>query len=165
MSTSLQLAMFTDAECEIRHRVDVALRSEKLTGTASFVLWTLEQENAYGINNAVSINTLQNIWENTATPNAPSDRSIKDAVKGLLEDHDIPIGSCRIPGKSGYFFISSDSDAEDASRPLRAEIFSMFRRLKVINPKSAFVRKLQGQISLMEEESHGPDAELALPSR
>lgn len=151
MTDTAQLAMFTDAETEIRQRVDVALRCGTLTGVQSFVLWTLEQENAYGIDKAVSIQTLQNIWNNTCTPTALSDRSIKDAVKTLLEQHAIPIGSCRTPGRNGYFFIASDSDAEDASRPLRNEIFSMFRRLKVISPKSSFVRQLQGQIELLKE--------------
>lgn len=144
--------MFTDAKEEIRNRVDVALRSPGLTGVQSFVLWALQQENAFGIDKAVSIETLQNIWNSTATPQAPSDRKIKESVKGLLEEFDIPIGSCRIPGRNGYFFISSDRDAEEASRPLRNEIFSMFRRLKVISPKSSFVKQLQGQIELLKEE-------------
>lgn len=153
MTNPNQLAMFIDVESDIRQRVSMAHGSGKLTGVQSFVLWTLEQENAFGIDKAVSIETLQNIWNNTCTPKAPSDRAIKDAVKTLLEEFAVPIGSCRIPGKNGYFFIDSDISAEAASRPLRAEIFSMFRRLKVISPKSAFVRQLQGQIALLSEES------------
>lgn len=144
--------MFTDAEHDIRCRVSMAHQSGELTGIQSFVLWTLEQEGAFGIDKAVSIETLQNIWNNTCTPQAPSDRAIKGAVKGLLEDFSVPIGSCRVPGRNGYFFISSDADAEEASRPLRSEIFSLFNRLRVISPKSSFVRELQGQITLLKEE-------------
>lgn len=151
MSNDCQLAMFTDAEADIRHRSNAAHQSGKLTGVESFVLWTLEQENAYGMDKAVSIQTLQNIWNNTCTPNAPGDRSIKGAVKTLLEEYAIPIGSCRIPGRNGYYLCIHDSDAEDAVRPLKSEIFSLFRRIKALSPKSEFVRKLNGQLTMEME--------------
>lgn len=143
--------MFTDAEAEVRRRVSLALQSEMLTRFESFVLWTLEQQEAFGMNRAVSIETLQNIWINTATPKPPSDRTIKDAVKSLLEMYGIPIGSCRIPGRNGYYLCTSDSDAEEAVRPLKSEIFSLFRRIKALSPKSEFVRKLNGQLDLPKE--------------
>lgn len=153
MSSTSQLAMFTDAEHDIRCRVSMAHQSGELTGIQSFVLWTLEQEGAFGIDKAVSIETIQNIWNNTCTPQAPSDRAIKGAVKGLLEDFSVPIGSCRVPGRNGYYMCVQDSDAEDAVRPLKSEIFSLFRRIKALSPQSSFVRELQGQITLLKEET------------
>lgn len=82
-----------------------------------------------------------------------ADRRVKDSVKTLLEEYGVPIGSSRIPGKNGYYFLLTDLDAEEASRPIKAEIFSMFRRLKVLSPKSAFVRSLQGQMDMLTEVS------------
>lgn len=136
---------------DIRRLSSMAFQSGKLTGIQSFVLWTLQDQDAYGIDKAVSIQVIQNIWNNTCTPKAPADRSIKDAVKILLEEHAVPIGSSRIPGRNGYFFCCSDADAEEAVRPYINEIHSMFRRIKVLSPKSAFVRQLNGQTGFGKE--------------
>lgn len=149
MSNTAQIAMFSDVEDILRHRIGDVL--QKIEGVDSFVLWTLQDQESFGIDAAVSIETIQNIWDNTVSKKVPSDHRIKQAIKTLIEDFELPIGGCRIPGKNGYYFVVSDSDAEDASRPLRSEIFSMFRRLKVISPTSAFVRQLQGQITLLKE--------------
>lgn len=153
MTSAAQLAMFTDAEEDILRRVGVALLSPDLTKTEKMVLDCLIRENAFGLHKVVSIAKIQG-WASAVPPHRiPTDRTIKDAVKRLLEVYDVPIGSSRIPGRNGYAFICTDKDAEDASRPLRNEIYSMFRRLKVISPKSSFVRQLQGQFELLKPEA------------
>lgn len=152
MLNDSQIAMFNDAEEDIRHRVNMAMRSQEIKPVQSFVLHTMDSEDAFGLHKAVSIQRLQYLWDQSIARRAPSDRVIKDAVKALVEKFDIPIGSSRSPGRSGYYYIQTDADAEEASRPLRNEIFSMFRRLKVISPKSLFVRQLQGQMELLKEE-------------
>jgi len=81
-----------------------------------------------------------------------SDRSVKQSVKTLLEEHDIPIGSCRRVPNNGYYFVVDDADAEEAVRPLKAEIFSLFRRIKGLSPNSQFVRELNGQLAMLSPE-------------
>jgi hypothetical protein len=151
MEMVAQSLLFTDAQPTILEKVNVARQSPDLTKTESFVLDRLIRGSAFGLDNVVSIQTMQRMAKAQGLK-PPSDRSIKDAVKTLLEVYDIPIGSCRIPGKNGYYFCVSDEDCEDAVRPLKAEIYSMFRRIKVLSPKSAFVKRLQGQMALLSEE-------------
>lgn len=153
MSSPAQFALFAPVEDDIRRRVNNAFASN-LTNVERYVLQSLIRENSFGRSSPLSIARMQSWWVQNDRYMA-TDRAIKDAVKGLLENHGLPIGSCRTPGQNGYYFITSDADAEEASRPLQNEIYSMFRRLKVINPKSAFVRQLQGQIQLLSEESNG----------
>ena len=107
------------------------------------MLQALLHGGAFGMGQAMSIAVIQK------TVNI-SDRLVKDAVKGLLERCEVPIGSCRVPGKNGYFLCCSAADAAAAARPYESEIFSMFRRLKALSPKSAFVRHLEGQMALLE---------------
>lgn len=79
MSSAAQIALFTDAEMEIRRRVDDAQRSGLLAGATSYVLWYLYQQNAFGKEKAISISFLQSVCDIEAR--VPSDRAIKDAVK------------------------------------------------------------------------------------
>lgn len=144
-----QVELFVDVEFLLRERISFLMRFAPLSRCELKVIEALLHYYAFGRERAVSISKMQLLW---AGGTVYSDRSVKDAVKGLLETHNLPIGSCRVPGKHGYYLIQDDTDAEEASRPLRNEIHSMFRRLKVISPKSSFVRGLQGQMDLLKEE-------------
>ena len=149
-----QIDLFNTIEQDLSERIDAAQQSGKLQPVERAVL--LKVSRRYGQERAISIATMQKIW-GYASVKIYSDRAIKQAVKTLLEEFAIPIGSCRIPGRAGYYLIVSPQDAIDAERPLRNEIYSMFRRLKVINPRSAFVRHLNGQIELWKANT--PDSE------
>lgn len=147
-----QPPMFGAVREELRKRIDYVWQSDKLSPAERCLIHILTIEDAFGMDNAISISKVQDLQFRKGEYMHGA-RAIKDAVKSLLEVHGLPIGSCRVPGRNGYFFIVTDADAELASRPLQAEIFSMFRRLKVISPKSAFVRGLQGQIELLCSET------------
>lgn len=137
-------------EREIVARMNALVASGKLSPCEKAVLLHLFP--ATGRLYIRGIASMQTTWQVDGEP-VYGDRSIKAAVKTLLEDHGIPIGSSRTAGDSGYWIILSDAEAEEAERPLRNEIISMFRRLKVISPRSAFVRRMQGQLELMEAEA------------
>jgi len=153
MTAAAQLAMFSEAECTIGHKVSVALLAD-LSPVERAVLRELIDRDAYGKAKMVSTDDMYVAW-NRRMQKVHDRRAVRAAIKTLLEVYDLPIGSSRTPGDNGYWFIVSDAEAEDASRHLRNEIFSLFRRLKVISPRSAFVRQLQGQIELLSEESNG----------
>lgn len=150
MSNTIQLAMFTDAEESIRQKVNMAFAA-KLSPVEQAVLKCLMLGPSFGKLYMIGIDWMQISWRSDGL-HVYDDRSIKGAVKSLLENYSIPIGSSRQPGCHGYWLIVNDDEAEEASRPIRNEIFSMFRRLKVISPKSAFVRGLQGQMDMLGEE-------------
>lgn len=150
MTSAAQLAMFTDAEETIRQKVNMALQAD-LSPVERAVLDALMFCPAFGKHLMISTDEMQAAWA-LDRKKIHDRRMVRAAIKTLLEVHDIPIGSSRTPGDNGYWFIVSDDEAEDASRHLRNEIYSLFRRLKVISPKSAFVRQLQGQIELLKEE-------------
>lgn len=104
-----------------------------------------------GKREALGIAAMQRQWKE-AGRTVYSERAVKGAVKVLIEEHEVPIGSCRVPGENGYYLLSCLEEAEDTSRPLRNEIYSLFARLKATNPKSHFVRSLAGQIELLKKE-------------
>lgn len=151
MATAVQATLFTDAEFEVRRRVDAVLLENMLTTCEEQILRIIGY--AYGTKNALSIDNIQRILENRADYGY-SDRQIKGAVKCLIEQFGIPIGSSR-QQPYGYYLVVSDQDAEDAVRPLRNEIFSLLRRIQALSPKSKFVRELQGQLDLLRESDSG----------
>lgn len=73
-----------------------------------------------------------------------SDRSIKHAIKILIEDHGISIGASRT-GEHGYFFVRTPAQSKAALTPLLAEIRSLARRCNVLSPRSIYIRQLHGQ--------------------
>jgi hypothetical protein len=77
-----------------------------------------------------------------------SERSVKAAVKDLVETHSIAIGSAR--GKDhGYFLIVTDGAAQAATRPLLAEIRSLARRCRALDPRTnRYLRGLLGQMEV-----------------
>jgi hypothetical protein len=153
MSVEQVAIYFPTVEEDIKMRIDAALIHEALTPVERAVLECLMQGHpTFGRQSTMTIAYMQSMCV-FRDKKSYSPRSIKGAVKSLLEVYNIPIGSSRTPGDCGYWVIVSDEEAEEASRPLRNEIFSMFRRLAIISPKSAFVRKLNGQIELLRQEA------------
>lgn len=147
----VQASLFNEVEEDLRERMRELLRSDSLIFSEKAVILCLLSESAFGQNRAISIDRIQCL-SLKAGDGEYGDRTIKQAVKSLLEKYGLPVGSCRIPGQNGYYICISDSDAEDAVRPLKAEIFSLFRRIKGLSPNSAFVRQLNGQMELMKED-------------
>lgn len=148
MASAAQFDLFSEVNADLRRHVASVMESGTLLPVERAVLTAIMHYPSFGRHTAISIASIQSHHGNY------SDRAIKGAVKSLLEEHGIPIGSCRTPGQNGYYLIISDKDAEEASRPLQNEIMSMFRRLKVLSPKSAFVRQLNGQMDMLSKESH-----------
>ena len=146
----MQAMLFSPAE-EVRDRIASAILTLPTPSNEYDVLSVLKGRDAFGRHRAVSIETIQ-----TFLP--LSQRAVRDTIKTLLEEHDIPIGSSRIPGQHGYFFCISDEDAAFATRHLKNEIFSLFARIKKLDPKSKFVRELQGQMMIMEGEESDEDS-------
>jgi hypothetical protein len=140
-----------EAQLTIHRRLADLLADKTMLPCDKAVMIRLMSFHAYGAAKALSIAAMQFKWKADGQHVWP-DRAVKQAVKNLLEKYDLPIGACRIAPHNGYYFVISDEDAEAAVRPLKAEIFSMFRRIKVLSPRSAFVRRLQGQIDLLMED-------------
>lgn len=76
-----------------------------------------------------------------------SDRTIKRAIKLLVEEHGIAIGSSRT-ASNGYFFIRTPEQSKAALAPLLAEIRSLARRCRVLSPRTAYIRRVHGQEAL-----------------
>jgi hypothetical protein len=128
---------------EIQKRIEYALHSRKLSDCQWFLLNTLMA----GREQAISISALCAKWEGVDY----SDREIKAAVKSLVEDFEIPIGSSRSK-PAGYYLIVTPEDAEAAVKPLLAEIRSLAHRCRILSPKSQYVRHLLGQLSVEENQ-------------
>src|SRR5882672_3506876 len=144
MASAAQFDLFSEVNADLRRRVEDVMASGNILKVERDVLKAIMHYPSFGRHTAISIAEIQKVY-------SYSDRTIKGAVKSLLEEHGIPIGSCRTPGQNGYYLIVSDKDAEEASRPLQNEIMSMFRRLKVLSPKSAFVRQINGQMDMLSK--------------
>lgn len=149
-----QLGLFEEAQNAVLLRVGDAFASGNLLKSELAVLNALCRPPRFGRDRAFSIAEIQQRWKIAGEP-VYSDRLIKGAVKSLLEEYEIPIGSCRVPGMSGYFLIITAEDIVETERPLRNEIISLFGRLKAISPKSHFVRMLQGQMDILSREEKG----------
>jgi hypothetical protein len=81
-------------------------------------------------------------------------REIKGIVEQLVVTHRMKIGGRRgEPG--GYFRIVDAEDQEAAVRPYRDQIFSMWRRLRVLMGKHRLA-ELAGQLAMsVDEEEQG----------
>ena len=132
-------------------RIETARHSSGLSECAAAVLKLLAGNiPRVGRESAIQISVMRGIWAAAGCYIWP-ERSIKAAVKELLEVHEIPIGSSRST-PAGYYLIESDTDARLAVEPLAAEIRSLARRCRVLSPKSNYVRSLLGQLSCEMEE-------------
>ena len=132
---------------DLAKRIDAAVSGEtSMSPDALAVLDQLADRPACRTS-PVSIASMQQFWKWCGC-RVLTDRQVKAAVKELLEVHRIPIGSSKVPGSNGYYFILTEEDRQQAETSLIADIISLAARLKVINPKSAYARLLQGQIVL-----------------
>lgn len=133
---------------EVDRRIYAACDAGRLSPAAAAVLDLLtEWPLAAGAANAKSIRGMQDTWR-ARQMQVWCDRTVKAAVKELLEVHEIPVGSIRGADVHGYFLICTDEDRKQAERPLASEIISLARRLRTINPKSRYARLLMGQQEL-----------------
>jgi hypothetical protein len=82
----------------------------------------------------------QNLWL--------SDRLIKRAIKELIETHGIAIGAAR-GSAHGYYFITTDAQAQDAVAPLMAEIRSLATRCRALSPSNHYIQHLLGQMEVL----------------
>jgi hypothetical protein len=137
----------------VHQRILDARSSGKLTDCESDVLSLLAAPEGprLGRSRAMQISEMQGYWSRTGRHVWP-DRTIKGAVKQLLEVHEVPVGSSRAVGCSGYFLLESDEDLQASERPLKGELLSIARRLKALNPRSAFARQLVGQLQIEVEQ-------------
>ena len=79
-----------------------------------------------------------------------SEREIKGIVEQLVVTHRMRIGALR--GKTaGYFIVMDAADLEAAVGPYRSQIFSMWRRLRVLLGAHQ-LRELYGQLAIDEGE-------------
>lgn len=74
-----------------------------------------------------------------------AERTVKRAIEWLIAN-EIPVGSGR-DGK-GYFFITTDEEAQIATAPLLSQAKSMLQRCARLSPKSAYFRRLLGQLEV-----------------
>jgi hypothetical protein len=77
-----------------------------------------------------------------------SDRTVKGAVKQLIEQYGVAIGSARGAARHGYFFIRTDEEATAAAAPLLAEIRSLATRCRTLSPKNPYIQHLLGQMEV-----------------
>jgi hypothetical protein len=133
---------------EIQKRIWDAFESTKLSDCQYVVLCQVIDRP--GRCKAIKISEMQWQWE-LGEWFIYSDREIKGAVKSLVEDFEIPIGSSRAK-PAGYYLIVTPEDAEAAVKPLLAEIRSLAHRCRILSPKSQYVRHLLGQLSVEENQ-------------
>jgi hypothetical protein len=77
-----------------------------------------------------------------------SERQIKGIVEQLVVTHHLRIGAKR-EDPAGYFMVEDEADQAAAVGPYRAQILSMWRRLRVLESAQG-LRELQGQLRLEE---------------
>lgn len=130
----------------VYNRCVEALRSPALSPCSAMVLTRMLRlpRQAVGRSGAISIRDLQT-W--AASNNHPSfsARDIKSAVKQLIEDFKVPIGSARFE-PCGYFVIASAEDLAEALKPLRHECDSLSERIDCL--AAAF--RVQGEMEFQE---------------
>jgi hypothetical protein len=124
-----------------------------MSGCARAVLIVLHSRPALGRNRAISIADLQRVFRHrvlngeTAAGADYSDRQIKGAVKELIEDFGVPVGSSR-QEPHGYYICQDSADRINAVRPIRAEVISLLRRWKTLDSQSDIGLELAGQLGL-----------------
>jgi len=144
-----QAELFPPIPFAVVERAMAAIASETVSPCAREVCRALLFEPAAGREAAMQISALQARWR-LQGQRVWSDRDVKASVKELLEVHGVPIGSAR-SGECGYFLLVCPEDVAAAERPLEAEIRSLARRLRAINPKSEISRLLCGQMGLGDD--------------
>src|SRR5579872_6741727 len=131
---------------DVRARIDRAMSDPDISLCARAVLIQLVGYPATGSQRAVSIHMLRSTFA-VAGIKQYGPREIKAAVKELVEDAGVPIGSAR--GKTpGYFLLCSQADREAAVRPIRAEVISQLKRWRTLDAESAIGVELAGQLGM-----------------
>jgi len=75
-------------------------------------------------------------------------RTVKAAIKQLIETHGIAIGATR-GAEHGYFFITTDEQAQKAVEPLLSEIRSLAIRVRALSPSTPYIQHLLGQMEVL----------------
>ena len=99
------MPLATDAEDAILNKVALAMDSPRISRIERHVLWVLSNEDAFGLEKAVSITRIVHCADYPGT----SEREVGDAVKTLVASYDVPIGR----GNNGYYFILAALDANE----------------------------------------------------
>jgi hypothetical protein len=152
MTETLQIEFMPSLPVGVERRIRAARESGQLTDCQRDVLRLMVSgmRPAIGGAQAISIADMQSIWRERHEL-IHSDRTIKAAMKGLLEDWNIPVGSSRRSTCPGYFLLADDSEVQSTVRVYLAEAKSLLRRCKALSPGTDFVRGLLGQETLGEE--------------
>jgi hypothetical protein len=134
---------------ELRRRIQSTLDDQE---TPAFVRLTLRvlvdlSQPVLGSTGPVSLYALQFELERRGLLFSP--RLIKRAIKELIETHGIAIGAARQANRGGYFFVSTDAEAQKAVEPLMGEIRSLARRIRCLSPASPYIQHLLGQMEVL----------------
>lgn len=141
---------------DVRPRIDRALTDPEISPCAKAILLQLVGYPATGSNRAVSIYMLRSSFAISGIKQY-SPREIKAAVKELVEERGVPVGSSR--GKQpGYFLLVSPEDRRAAIRPIRAQIIAEMKRWRTLDADSAIGLELAGQLSMLEANAILPEA-------
>lgn len=143
-----QTNLFAAIPDAVRDRIDTALNDPDMSRCALAVLSRLRHLPAAGRNRAISIASLQSYWQICGVK-VYSVREIKAAVKELLEERNVPIGSARC-NPAGYYLLVCEDDIRAAVKPIWGEITSQLRRVRCLDPKSSISRELCGQLGIQE---------------
>lgn len=58
-----------------------------------------------------------------------SNREVRAVISTLVVDHNIPVGGCRMHGRSGYFIITNEEERSQATTPLKNSVVSLQQRI------------------------------------
>lgn len=83
-----------------------------------------------GAQRAICLRDLMGKLDRVITP-LPTEREIKDAVRGLVVDFKVRIGASRSQ-PYGYYLITSTTEARDSARPYIQEIRELAARVRVL---------------------------------
>jgi hypothetical protein len=148
-----QADLFPAIPAEVTARINKAIADPNMSGCARAVLIVLAGRPAVGRARAISIADLQRVFRyrmaggESAAGVEYTDRQIKGAVKQLIEDYGVPVGSSR-QEPHGYYICQDSADRINAVRPIRAEIVSLLKRWKTLDTQSDIGLELAGQIAM-----------------
>jgi hypothetical protein len=100
-----------------------------------------------GAQRAISLHDLMVKLHRVCKP-IPTEREIKDAIRSLVVDFKVRVGSSR-SRPFGYFLVTTPQEARDAAHPFISEIRELARRIRVLlDPHD--LGELEGQQWLKE---------------
>lgn len=134
-------ALLFDAPMEAEPFAESKVPPDAAERAVAGIIWRHQ-----GRGNPIAIETLQR-----AT--GKGERAIKGIVEQLVVTHRMKIGAARSGEKVGYFVVVDAEDLEVAVKAYREQIFSMWRRLRVLLAPRV-LRELHGQLVIGSEE-HG----------